>query len=113
MPMHRGSLPCQAAQEVQAQGWQQRMPACARLGSARLVPHMPQEKLPRVGFKPAGFWPESALALLQNHRALPQPCPALPTLVALARAAKWHLPPGAQQGLPRCCLHSRQREGLL
>lgn len=103
MPTHRGSLPRRAAREEQAQGRQPRTPAHARSGSARLAPRVPREKLLRAGFKPAGFWPGSALALLRDHGALPQPCPAP---AASVRAAAWRFPPSTQRGLPRCCLQS-------
>lgn len=79
MPWHRGTLPAGLTES------HSRTCSGSRSGKAA-----------GVGFKPAGFWPELALALLWECAALPQPCPAPPAPVVPAWSARCFFTVGLQ-----------------
>lgn len=88
MPWHRGTLPAGLTES--------RSRTCSGSCSGKAA---------GVGFKPAGFWPELALALLWECAALPQPCPAPPAPVAFPSSA-WHGLPAASSpsDCSYCCI---------
>lgn len=82
--------------------------ACPRTLREHQVGELRKKAAP-VGFKPAGFWPESVLAVAGARDA----APALPGSGGLGTRSRVAFPSGTRRRLPRCCLHRRQRAGLL